>query len=104
MPNVRELTITADGEYLLVEGSPTGRELITVFGAVATESATVEIQKQIVFRDGTTSLITTIPNDLATHVTEFSVEVSTGKNNNIYLAVSGKTGTGAIYAKVDVIS
>lgn len=100
MSNLREMRITVDGVYQLLGGSPTGNETLMVFGEFG--GATVEIQTELVLRDGTTSQIITLPED-GTYTENFSKAIFIGKGSNMYLNVIGGTASD-IVAKAFVLN
>lgn len=83
--NIRSMKVVGDEtEFLLVASSSTGRETILCIGEWG--GATIEVQTSISV-DNDVSKVTTFPSG-ATHTENFSIEVTVGYKQPIYITVS----------------
>ena len=91
MANIREFEITDYGTYTLVESSPTGRELITIFGDFVGGTITAQLQLQQVLFDGTVSSPFNIVDGEFTD--QAAVELAVGKGQRVLLEITGTAAT-----------
>ncbi|PHS22044.1 MAG: hypothetical protein COA84_14285 [Robiginitomaculum sp.] len=96
MANLRELIITTDGEYTIVESSPTGRENLELSGNFGT--ATVTLKQSYTFSDGTEEPSAIIADINATLTDVANFEIAVGTKRNLIINVASTTGSTRIVA------
>ena len=106
MSNIREYvfdgsTSTSPKQQILISGSPTGKESIKMYGTLGV-AGVLELQSQAVLRDGTTSAIETFATG-GTYSGKFEIEINIGKNENIYVNVTGADATTNLIVTAGVI-
>ncbi|EDM66188.1 hypothetical protein PE36_00285 [Moritella sp. PE36] len=89
MANLRELIITANGTYEIIEVSPQGRERLSLGGEFS--GATITLSQSLTI-GGVTEPVSAIVDDLAVVSSAADYELSIGKKRNLILVVTGSTG------------
>jgi len=97
MANIREHKFTnaagSSEQVQIVDRSPTGREQLSIFGTLG--GGTIFIKKQLVLSDGTTSSVT----EIAEYSDEINIQMAVGKDNNIFVEVTGMSVATDLIAK-----
>ena len=106
MANIREWHLSgADGTgtrtFTIVEGSPTGRETIFAQGDFA--GCTINLQTEVVLRDGSTTGAFTLPED-GSYTANFAKELALGKGDNLVIEATGVQTNTDVIIKISVLN